>query len=155
MHRHKFYNLHLCYIQLRSYTIHFSFSYMMWHLLGLCTRDQVSWQLHHGFFSCYKTRSSSKGPVGFYLCLAYFKHLILCHVCHLGLIVSWERSQRGQDHWLLFFLQSIHLGLPRLNISVIPSGKWRNRDRGGKKEKRKGGSERGGQIDSARHSWIN
>lgn len=88
----------------------------MWHVLGLCTRAQVSWQLHDGSFLLQNSFIIQGACCFFIFAWLTLKHLILCHVCHLGLIVSWERSKRGQHHWLLFLLQSIHLGLPRLNI---------------------------------------
>lgn len=57
-----------------------------------------------------------RGLLGFISAWLTLKHLILTYVCHLGLIVSWKRSRRGQYRWLFFFLQCIHLSLPRLRI---------------------------------------
>lgn len=69
-------------------------------------------------FSCVHRR----GPVGFLSrpCFA-LKHMILSHFCHLGLIVSWSRSARGQRP-LLFLPQPIRLHLPRLAVMLPGRG---------------------------------
>lgn len=76
------------------------------------------------FFPCVH---HPRGLLGFYLCLnsqLALKHLILHHVSHLGLIVSWKGSQRGQCSGCSSSIKPFIFICLNSIFSVILTGWW-------------------------------